>query len=86
MVRYSSYNGGWKVNVHDGYGTHEYADGGKYVGGWRDGKYSGHGVRVWSDGRRYDGGWEDGLESGRGSLSVIKPIDFYRGETSFLYI
>jgi hypothetical protein len=45
------YEGSFKDNNFNGYGTYFYADGSKYVGSWKDGKKNGKGIEYNSKGR-----------------------------------
>ena len=53
---------GW----HNCFGTHIYADGGKYVGEFKDGKFNGQGTLTWADGDNYVGEFKDGKFNGQG--------------------
>jgi hypothetical protein len=44
------YEGNWKQNVKEGYGTSKYASGGRYQGQWKMGMEEGNGKRLYPDG------------------------------------
>ena len=44
------YEGNWKHNVKDGYGTSKFESGGRYQGQWKRGAEEGNGKRLYPDG------------------------------------
>ena len=71
MAKYkdgSVYEGNWKEDVINGYGSLKMADK-KYDGYWKDGAMHGHGELVWKNGMQYFGEFKDGIVSGKGRLT-----------------
>ena len=54
-----TYEGDYRDDKKEGFGTFIWADGRKYVGGWRDGKQHGNGEYI-ANGASQKGVWEDG--------------------------
>lgn len=44
------YEGNWRQNMKEGYGTSKYAAGGRYQGQWKAGAEDGNGKRLYPDG------------------------------------
>ena len=53
----SIYEGYWKNNKANGFGTLTHSDGDKYEGNWIDNQACGYGVYTYSDGSYYKGEW-----------------------------
>lgn len=65
----SRYEGGWKNEERNGYGTWIRPDGTKYVGEWLDDKPEGLGLLINADGSTFNGQWKAGKRNGRGILT-----------------
>ena len=60
------YEGNWKDNQRDGYGTYKWNVGDSYEGEWKDNKFNGQGTLIQTDGTKYKGGFVNGMEEGSG--------------------
>jgi hypothetical protein len=65
------YEGAWKNDLPNGFGTQANPDGTVYTGEWLAGKYNGQGKLTTADGGSYTGAWKDDLPHGIGTL--IRP-------------
>ena len=68
----SIYEGEWKDDLQNGYGTWTFADGSIYVGEWKNGEYHGHGRLTYPDGKKHEGEWKDGVYVGEEKPEGIK--------------
>ena len=58
-----------EVEMLNGQGTYNYADGNKYVGEWKDDKKSGQGTFTFASGNKYVGEWKDNSRNGQGTFT-----------------
>ena len=63
------YDGNYKDDKKDGYGTGTYDNGDTWSGQWKDDKKNGEGTLLYTNGKKFEGKWEnDILVSGKGYL------------------
>ncbi|EGR30902.1 hypothetical protein IMG5_121480 [Ichthyophthirius multifiliis] len=62
----SIYQGNWKYNQMEGFGTYQWPDGRVYIGEFIKNKKQGEGKFQWPSGRIYKGQWLDGKQNGYG--------------------
>lgn len=79
----SRYEGEWKNNLRDGFGTQVYSYGARYVGYWRADKHHGEGTLTENDGTVYEGKLFDmGAITGCGKVTYPNG-DVYEGQVKF---
>lgn len=76
------YEGGWKNDKRDGYGTQTYANGDRYEGDWQGNKQDGFGTIIYSNGDRYRGNWREDLREGEGMMEYGNNNGRYNGAWS----
>ena len=74
------YDGEWKDDKMDGYGTYLYSNGDKYEGYWRMGSQNGKGKYIFTDGRSYEGEWKMQKMHGTGFFSCLDKYANFNGE------
>ncbi len=73
------YNGGFKNNKFDGYGSLIWKDGAKYVGQFKSDFANGKGTMFWANGNKYVGQHKNGKANGKGIFTYANG-DQYEGE------
>ena len=77
------YNGDFKDDLFDGFGTYHYNDGSIYIGEYLHGVKHGKGKEIYSDGSFYEGEYNEGQKSGKGIFQDyegnIYEGNFYNG-------
>eukprot|EP00957_Ditylum_brightwellii_P211614 15366379-Ditylum_brightwellii.AAC.2 len=74
----STYNGGWKDDLYDGFGTYKNPTGYMYRGHYRLGRRHGHGECHFPNGDEYIGEWVNGEMEGAGVYRYVNG-DIYEG-------
>ena len=74
------YDGEWKDDKMDGYGTYLYSNGDKYEGYWSMGSQNGKGKYIFTDGRSYEGEWKMQKMHGTGFFSCLDKYANFNGE------
>jgi len=74
----SAYNGGWKEDLYNGYGTYTSTDGFMYRGRYRLGKRHGQGECIFPTGDQYMGEWANDVMEGAG-IYRFKNGDIFEG-------
>ena len=74
------YNGDFKDDLFDGFGTYQYSDGTIYMGEFKKGVKEGKGKVIYSDGSFYEGEYADGHKSGKG---IFQDMEGNRYEGGF---
>jgi hypothetical protein len=65
------YEGQWKDDLQDGFGTEIWPDGSRYEGLYVKGKKHGQGTYTWPDGSKYNGNWQDNKICGQVTIIFI---------------
>ncbi len=69
MVNGDRFEGIWRDDRKDGFGTYVSAQGWTYAGGFKNDLFEGVGVMTERKGGRYEGGWKAGLRNGQGTYT-----------------
>eukprot|EP00002_Diphylleia_rotans_P006884 TRINITY_DN1631_c0_g1_i4.p1 TRINITY_DN1631_c0_g1~~TRINITY_DN1631_c0_g1_i4.p1 ORF type:complete len:197 (-),score=58.11 TRINITY_DN1631_c0_g1_i4:435-1025(-) len=69
--REQRYEGSWKADAMDGFGTFHYASGATYEGEWVNNRYEGKGKYIWPDGSFYEGQFHEDKMHGLGYFTDI---------------
>lgn len=62
------YDGDFKHDDCNGFGTLYYPDGKRFEGNWKDGKKNGKGKYIWPNGSKYAVNYSDGVKKDQGKL------------------
>lgn len=63
------YEGSFKLNLFEGFGTASYVNGSKYIGHWKDGKRNGFGRLMLMENYSYHGNFQNDRFHGRGTIA-----------------